>query len=160
MKRSTERFLTTHTGSLPRPADLVRAMFAREEGVPIDSAALAARTRAAVDEIVRKQADAGVDVIDDGELSKPSYATYVKDRLTGFGGTSQPLQYRDLVDFPELARRVFGDPGRARRRTPACNGAISVRDSRAARIDAENLRAALSAVTASEGFMTAASPGV
>jgi len=160
MKRSTDRFLTTHTGSLPRPDDLVRAMFAREEGVPIDGSALAARTRAAVAEIVRKQADAGVDVIDDGELSKPSYATYVKDRLAGFGGTSQPLQYRDLVDFPELARRVFGDPGRSRRRTPACNGPITVRDPRAAESDTQNLLAALASVQATEAFLTAASPGV
>jgi 5-methyltetrahydropteroyltriglutamate--homocysteine methyltransferase len=160
MKRSGDRFLTTHTGSLPRPDDLVRTMFAREEGVPVDAAALAARTRVAVAEIVRKQADAGVDVIDDGELSKPSYATYVKDRLAGFGGTSQPLQYRDLVDFPELARRVFGDPGRSRRRTPACTGPIAVRDPHAAEIDARNLTAALASVPVSEGFLTAASPGV
>jgi 5-methyltetrahydropteroyltriglutamate--homocysteine methyltransferase len=160
MKRSGDRFLTTHTGSLPRPDDLVRTMFAREEGVPVDAAALAARTRVAVAEIVRKQADAGVDVIDDGELSKPSYATYVKDRLAGFGGTSQPLQYRDLVDFPELARRVFGDPGRSRRRTPACTGPIAVRDPHAAETDARNLTAALASVPVSEGFLTAASPGV
>jgi 5-methyltetrahydropteroyltriglutamate--homocysteine methyltransferase len=104
--------------------------------------------------------DAGLDVIDDGELSKPSYATYVKDRLSGFGGTSQPLQYRDLVDFPELAKRVFGDPGRSRRRTPACNGPIAVRDARAAEVDAENLKTALASATATEGFLTAASPGV
>ena len=160
MKGSADRFLTTHTGSLPRPEDLVRTMFAREEGVPVDAAALAARTRSAVAETVRKQADAGLDVIDDGELSKPSYATYVKDRLSGFGGTSQPLQYRDLVDFPELAKRVFGDPGRSRRRTPACNGPIAVRDARAAEVDAENLKAALAFAAATEGFLTAASPGV
>jgi len=160
MRQSQDRFLTTHTGSLPRPADLVRAMFAREEGVPVDATALAVRTRAAVAEVVRQQADAGVDVIDDGEMSKPSYATYVKDRLTGFGGTSQTLQYRDLVDFPDLARRVFGDPGRSRRKTPACNGPIAVRDAEAARTDAENLKAALGAVQATEGFLTAASPGV
>jgi 5-methyltetrahydropteroyltriglutamate--homocysteine methyltransferase len=160
MKRSGDRFLTTHTGSLPRPDDLVRTMFAREEGVPVDAAALAARTRVAVAEIVRKQAEAGVDVIDDGELSKPSYATYVKDRLAGFGGTSQPLQYRDLVDFPELARRVFGDPGRSRRRAPACTGPIAVRDPHAAETDALNLTAALASVSVSEGFLTAASPGV
>jgi 5-methyltetrahydropteroyltriglutamate--homocysteine methyltransferase len=160
MKRSTDRFLTTHTGSLPRPDDLVRAMFAREEGVPVDGAALAARIRSGVAEVVRKQAEAGVDVIDDGELSKPSYATYVKDRLAGFGGTSQPLQYQDLVDFPDLAKRVFGDPGRSRRRTPACNGPIGVRDARAAEIDAQNLQAALASVAAAEGFLTAASPGV
>ena len=160
MKRSTERFLTTHTGSLPRPEDLIRTMFAREEGVPVDPAALGARIRAAVADVVRKQAEAGVAVVGDGEMSKPSYATYVKDRLTGFGGQSHPLQYQDLVDFPGMARRVFGDPGRARRRTPACTGPIAVRDAGAAAADAENLRAALGAVKAEEGFLTAASPGV
>jgi 5-methyltetrahydropteroyltriglutamate--homocysteine methyltransferase len=160
MKRSTERFLTTHTGSLPRPDDLIRMMFAREEGVPVDPPALAARIRTAVAETVGMQALARIDVISDGEMSKPSYATYVKDRLTGFGGTSQALSYRDLVDFPEMAKRVFGDPGRSRRRTPACNGPISVRDARAAETDALNLRTALGSVTAAEGFMSAASPGV
>src|SRR5215813_6519620 len=160
MKRSTERFLTTHTGSLPRPDDLVRTMFAREEGVPVDRAALAARVRSAVADVVRRQAEAGVDVVDDGELSKPSYATYVKDRLTGFGGTSQSLRYRDLVDFPELAKRVFGDPGRSRRRTPACDGPIAVGDPQAAVADAENLKAALAGARAEEAFLTAASPGV
>jgi 5-methyltetrahydropteroyltriglutamate--homocysteine methyltransferase len=160
VKRSTERFLTTHTGSLPRPEDLIRAMFAKEEGVPVDAAALAARIRAAVAEVVGKQAAAGLAVVNDGEMSKPSYATYVKDRLTGFDGASHPLQYQDLVDFPGMARRVFGDPGRARRRTPACTGAIAVRDPAAAPADVESLRAALSAVKAEEGFLTAASPGV
>src|SRR5882672_10483396 len=128
MKRSTERFLTTHTGSLPRPDDLIRAMFAREEGVPVDAEKLAARIRSSVAEVVRKQEAAGIDIVNDGEQSKPSYATYVKDRLTGFDGASHPLQYQDLVDFPGMARRVFGDPGRARRKTPACDGAIGVRD--------------------------------
>jgi 5-methyltetrahydropteroyltriglutamate--homocysteine methyltransferase len=93
-------------------------------------------------------------------MSKPSYATYVKDRLHGFGGASHPLQYRDLVDFPGMARRVFGDPGRARRKTPACDGPISVRDPGAARADADNLRAALQSLKVTEGFMSAASPGV
>ena len=160
MERSTERFLTTHTGSLPRPDDLIRLMFAKEEGVPVEPAALAARIRSAVAEVVRRQAEAGVDVVGDGEQSKPSYATYVKDRLTGFDGASHPLQYQDLVDFPGMAKRVFGDPGRARRKTPACTGPIGVRDTRAAQADAENLRSALGGVKAREGFMTAASPGV
>ena len=133
MKRSADRFLTTHTGSLPRPEDLVRTMFAREEGVPVDAAALAARIGAAVAEVVRKQADAGLDVVDDGELSKPSYATYVKDRLAGFGGTSQPLQYRDLVDFPELAKRVFGDPGPLPPQDARLQRADRVRDARGRR---------------------------
>jgi 5-methyltetrahydropteroyltriglutamate--homocysteine methyltransferase len=160
MKRSTERFLTTHTGSLPRPDDLVRTMFAKEEGVPVDPAALAARIRVAVADVVRKQVAAGLTVINDGEVSKPSYATYVKDRLQGFGGTSQPLQYRDLVDFPEFGKRVFGDPGRARRKTPACNGPIAVGDDRAAQADVDNLKAALATVNVDDVFMSAASPGV
>ncbi len=160
MRRSTERFLTTHTGSLPRPDDLIRTMFAKEEGVPVDAAALAAHIRSAVGEVVRKQVAAGVDVVNDGEFSKPSYATYIKDRLHGFGGTSQPLQYQDLVDFPGMARRVFGDPGRARRKTPACTGPITVRDARAAQTDAENLKSALGQVKAEDTFMSAASPGV
>ena len=160
MKRSTERFLTTHTGSLPRPEDLIRTMFAKEEGVPVDAAALAARIRTSVAEVVGKQVEAGVDVVDDGEMSKPSYATYPKDRLTGFAGASHPLQYQDLVDFPGMARRVFGDPGRARRKTPACTGPVASRDDGAAAADAANLGAALAGVTAAEGFLTAASPGV
>jgi 5-methyltetrahydropteroyltriglutamate--homocysteine methyltransferase len=160
MKRSVDRILTTHTGSLPRPADLVRMMFAREEGVPVDGPALAARIRAAVAEVVRKQTEAGITVVNDGELSKPSYATYVKDRLNGFGGTSHPLQYRDLVDFPEMAKRVFGDPGRSRRKTPACTGPISVRDPAAAQADVDNLKAAVRSVEVQDVFMSAASPGV
>jgi 5-methyltetrahydropteroyltriglutamate--homocysteine methyltransferase len=160
MKRSTERILTTHTGSLPRPDDLTRTMFAKEEGVPVDSGALAARIRSAVAEVVRRQVEVGVDVVNDGEYSKPSYATYVKDRLRGFGGASQPLQYRDLVDFPGMARRVFGDPGRARRRAPACTDAVAVQDAEAARTDVANLRTAVAQVTPQEAFLTAASPGV
>ena len=160
MKRSTERFLTTHTGSLPRPAELIRMMFAKEEGVPVDPAALAARIRAAVADVVRRQVEAGVAIVNDGEMSKPSYATYPKDRLTGFGGASHALSYRDLVDFPELAKRVFGDPGRSRRKTPACTGPVAVRDRAAAASDVANLKAALAEVRAEEGFMTAASPGV
>jgi 5-methyltetrahydropteroyltriglutamate--homocysteine methyltransferase len=160
MQRSTDRFLTTHTGSLPRPDDLVRAMYAKEEGVPVERAALGARIRAAVAEVVRKQADAGIDIVNDGEMSKPSYATYVKDRLEGFGGTGNTFVYRDLADFPNLARRVFGDPGRSRRKTPACNATIRVRDARAAADDVANLKAALANVKASGAFMSAASPGV
>ena len=105
------------------------------------AAALAARIKAAVAEVVGKQVAAGIDVVDDGEYSKPSYATYVKDRLHGFKGKSEPLQYRDLVDFPGMARRVFGDPGRARRKTPACTEPVALRDPEAARTDVANLQA-------------------
>src|SRR3954463_12516170 len=160
MIRSTNRFLTTHTGSLPRPDDLIRMMFAKEEGVPVDRALLRDDISEAVAEVVRNQAAAGIDVIDDGEMSKPSYATYIKDRLAGFGGEGNTFVYQDLADFPKLAKRVFGDPGRSRRKTPACNAPISVRDPQAAEADVDNLKAALGAVKAAGGFMSAASPGV
>ena len=160
MQRSNERFLTTHTGSLPRPDDLIQTMFAKEEGIPIDAVRLAARIGSAVQEVVGKQTDAGIDVVSDGEMSKPSYATYIKDRLNGFGGESQSLEYQDLVDFPVLARKVFGDPGRSRRKTPGCDGPISVRDAQAARTDTENLKQAVGEGGSAEGFMSAASPGV
>src|SRR6202041_3809077 len=101
---------TTHTGSLPRPDDLVRIMFAKEEGIPADGAALAARIATAVADIVKHQAQAGIDIVNDGEMSKPSYATYIKDRLDGFGGTSNAFVYQELVPFPALPRKVFGDP--------------------------------------------------
>src|ERR1700736_307620 len=157
MIRSTERFLTTHTGSLPRPDDLVRIMYAKEEGIPVDGAALAARIRSAVADVVRKQVELGIDIVNDGEMSKPSYATYVKDRLAGFGGTGNTFVYQDLVDFPNLAKRVFSDPGRSRRKTPACNGPITVADAEAVRADVENLRAAVGDEKPGYAFVTAAS---
>ena len=142
MKQSLGRFLTTHTGSLPRPDDLIRTMFAKEEGVPVDREALAQRISAAVRDVVGRQSAAGVDIVNDGELSKPSYTTYIKDRLTGFDGTSQPLEYQDLVEFPALAKRVFGDPGRSRRQTPACTGPIEFAGAAEVAQDIQNLKAA------------------
>src|SRR5262245_28909280 len=160
MRHSTQRFLTTHTGSLPRPDDLIQIMHAKEGGVPVDRAALAARVREAVAEVVKMQTHAGIDLVSDGEMSKPSYATYIKDRLAGFGGTGNTFVYQDLAQFPRLEKRVFGDPGRSRRKTPACNGPISVRDAAAAQTDADNLQAATAGTKAAEIFMSAASPGV
>jgi 5-methyltetrahydropteroyltriglutamate--homocysteine methyltransferase len=160
MIRSEERTLTTHTGSLPRPADLIQTMFAAMEGVPVDKAALAARIRSAVQETVDRQRAAGIDIVNDGEMSKPSYATYIKDRLTGFGGESVPVPYQDLVDFPDMGKRVFGDPGRSRRKTPGCNAPIELADPQAARDDVANLNAAYEGSGAAARFMSAASPGV
>lgn len=160
MVRSTDRFLTTHTGSLPRPEDLIKIMYAKEEGIPVEPRALADRIRSAVAEVVQKQAAAGIDLINDGEMSKPSYATYIKDRLEGFGGQGNTFVYQDLADFPNLQKRVFGDPGRSRRKTPACNAPIKVRDEKAAQDDVANLKAALAGVKSVGAFMSAASPGV
>jgi len=160
MPRSVDRFLTTHTGSLPRPDDLIQMMFAKEEGRPVDDEALARRIRSSVKEIVEKQRNVGVDVVSDGEMSKPSYATYIKDRLSGFGGVGNTFVYQDLVEFPNMAKRVFGDPGRSRRKTPACNGPISVSDPNAVLRDVSNLQAGVGERQESRAFMTAASPGL
>ena len=158
MQRSTERFLTTHVGSLPRPDDLVRAMFAQEEGVPVDAVALERRVAEAVDEVVGLQVDAGIDLVGDGEMSKPSYASYPKYRLTGFDGESVTFPYRDLADFPAMAERVMSDPGRSRRRTPACTGPVAPTGDDAVHRDVDRLLAA--AGDATGRFLTAASPGL
>ncbi|HEX5184941.1 MAG TPA: cobalamin-independent methionine synthase II family protein [Allosphingosinicella sp.] len=156
MSIGADRFLSTHTGSLPRPDHLMRLMFAAQEGVPVDSDAREAAVDEAVRLMVDRQIAAGIDIIGDGEMSKPSYATYIKDRLDGFGGESGSYSFRDLDEFPGTKAKVFADAGRARRRAPACNGPISVRDMEAPRRDAERL-------TALAGdrrlFMSAVSPG-
>jgi len=154
------RFLTTHIGSLPRSEELIQIMFAREDGIPLDQAALENKIIEAVGRVAARQIEAGIDIINDGEMSKPSYATYVKDRLTGFAGASNTFIYQDLAEFPNLAKRVFGDPGRSRRRTPACTGPIEVGDPAAPLADVDNLKTALTDVNAAGAFLSAASPGV
>jgi 5-methyltetrahydropteroyltriglutamate--homocysteine methyltransferase len=158
--RSAERFLTTHTGSLPRPEGLMRMMFAQQEGVPVEPNALAAAVDEAAALMVERQVAAGIDIVNDGEMSKPSYATYIKDRLNGFGGESGTYSFRDLDEFPGTKAKVFADTGRAKRKAPACNAPITVRDMEAPRTDAERLKTALKAHGAAGGFLTAASPGV
>ena len=137
-------------------------MYAKEEGVPVDAAALAERVASAVEDVVRKQAQAGIDIVNDGEMSKPSYATYIKDRLSGFGGTGNTFVYQDLADFPKLAKRVFGDPGRSRRKTPACNAADRRARSRGRRgpTSTHLQGGARAASSVQDAFLTAASPGV
>jgi 5-methyltetrahydropteroyltriglutamate--homocysteine methyltransferase len=160
MPPSTEHFLTTHVGSLPRPRDLTLMMWAREDGVPVDQAALDARVQQAVYDIVSKQQELGIDVVNDGEQSKPSYATYIKDRLHGFGGSENSYVFDDLVEFPDLARRVGEDPSRQHRHAPGCIGPISVKDLDAPKQDVANLKAAIGKGKLQHTFMSAASPGV
>jgi 5-methyltetrahydropteroyltriglutamate--homocysteine methyltransferase len=154
------RFLTTHVGSLPRAQDLVDLIFAKEGGAAVDEAALAARIQTAVQYVVDRQAQAGIDEINDGEQSKPSYATYIKDRLHGFGGAGNSYVFQDVEDFPTVKERIFGDPGRKKRNAPACDGPISVKDMEAVEIDASTLNAALAKHNGRQAFMSAASPGV
>ena len=154
------RFLTTHVGSLPREDELIEIMFAKEDGLPLDMEAVDARIAEAVQFVVDKQAEAGLDIINDGEQSKPSYATYIKDRLNGFGGTGNSFAFQDIEDFPTTKERVFSDPGRKHRKTPACNAPITVKDMTAVTRDAQALNASLSKYTGKTAFMSAASPGV
>ncbi len=161
MSGSTDRILTTHTGSLPRPADLIQTMWAKGDGVPVDEQALAERVANAVNEIVDKQIAAGVSIINDGEMSKSSYAIYVKDRLNGFGGESiQNYFFSDLVDYPKSAELVAANPGRRKRTAPACNEPITVKDADAAELDMVNLKNAVANTTITGTFSSAASPGV
>jgi 5-methyltetrahydropteroyltriglutamate--homocysteine methyltransferase len=161
MSPRVDHIVTTHTGSLPRPDDLIRMNFAKADGVPVDEAAFAARVESAVHEIVKKQLAAGLGVINDGEMSKPSYATYVKDRLHGFGGSSvESYFFADLAEYPKSLELVRANPGRRKRHAPACNGPIAVKDMKPAEQDMINLTNAAKASGASGLFSSAASPGV
>jgi 5-methyltetrahydropteroyltriglutamate--homocysteine methyltransferase len=156
MSIGANRFFTTHVGSLPRPEQLMRLMFAAQEGIPVEAGALDAAIDAAVRLMVDRQIAAGIDIVGDGEMSKPSYATYIKDRLDGFGGESNSYSFQDLEEFPGAKARVFADSGRARRKAPACNGPIAVRDMDAPRRDAARLTAMAGS---RRTFMSAVSPG-
>jgi 5-methyltetrahydropteroyltriglutamate--homocysteine methyltransferase len=162
MKRSVDRILTTHTGSLPRPQQLVELMFEKEEGRVVDAKRLADAVRDSVREIVGRQQAAGIDVVSDGEMSKLSYATYVTERLSGFGGRSSPPKLSDILEHPNVASHYFNDPGvmLLNRNRPACNGPVLRRDMKDVETDIANFKAALAGAKIEEGFMTAASPGV
>ena len=158
MKRSTDHILTTHTGSLPRSWDLVEMVLRREAKQPVDEEVFAMRVRSAVAEVVQRQAEVGISVLNDGEQGKPGYSTYMKDRLTGFEGESTAAAVSgEATDFPEYSARRAGRASPVR---PACAGPIAWKDRDAVRKDIENLKAAVEEVEAEDVFMTAASPGV
>lgn len=145
----TDRVLTTHAGSLPRPPELL-ALY--DEGHRVGPDLL----RAAVDEAVRRQLEAGIDIPSDGEMGKPGFANYVKDRMTGFGGDSKPFVARDVLDFPGLAERLYGRPQGARTRRPGNDGEIRYIGQEQLAADLANFRAA---VGDRDAFLPAASPG-
>src|SRR5262245_35640108 len=157
MKRSTEHILTTHTGSLPRDHDLTAMLEALDAGAVPDPAAFEARVRRAVADVVRQQVELGIDVVNDGEQGKVGYSTYVRHRLTGFGGQSEVPGRADWADFPEAASRAEPRTTTAR---PSCNGPIDWKDRTAVQRDTGNLKAAVESARPTEAFMTAASPGV
>ena len=160
MHQSTDRILTTHVGSLPRSKAVTDGVFAKENEQPFDPDSLAKTIREAVDEVVARQVQTGVDVVSDGEMSKISYATYIKDRITGFEGDSERNPPADLEEFPGFLQRQASSGGTPTYRRPRCVGEIKVKDMGPLQEDLDNFSAATGAHGAVEGFMNAASPGV
>jgi len=160
MLQSSERILTTHVGSLPRPKPVLELLLRKERGEPYDEAAFDAEIARAVDEIVARQVEIGLDVVSDGEISKIGYATYVKDRLSGFEGHHPRPPALDLAPHPELREAIARMTGPQQFRRPACVGPIEVVDRSALDKDLANLRDAVARHRPGEAFMNAASPGV
>ena len=160
MKTSQDRILTTHVGSLPRPPELKQLLVRKDQGEAYDKGELARLVRQAVLDIVRRQAAVGVDIVNDGEMSKPGYSTYIADRLTGFAGHEPAKPRLDTRDHPNFLAAYERMTGGNTARRAVCVAPIAWRDREPLREDIANLRAALDETKATDGFMTAASPGL
>jgi len=154
------RILTTHVGSLPRSQIVADLLFAREREEPIDPAAYEAAMEAATREVLRRQREAGIDIPSDGETSKISYATYIKDRLTGFSGDSPRRVPADLRDFPAYAEKISRAGGTPTYRRPRCTGPIGVKSMAPLALDLAVMQDAMARAGYAQGFMNSASPGV
>ena len=154
------KILTTHVGSLPRTQEVVDFIFAREKEQPYDQAAFDACMTSAVSKTVRRQVEAGVDIVSDGETSKISYATYVKDRYTGFDGDSPRNAPADLKQFPTFLQRLADDGGTPTYARPMCVGEVKSKGQGELEKDIANLKSAMAEHGVERGFMNAASPGV
>lgn len=154
------RIRTTHVGSLPRSKQVTDLVFAREAGVPVEEEGFNRIVGAAVGDIVARQRDAGVDLPSDGEMSKISYATYIKDRLTGFAGDSSRRPPKDLELVPSFLERQARSGGTPTYKRPKCVGEIAVKTLEPLRDDVRNFQAALDANGYERGFMNSATPGV
>jgi 5-methyltetrahydropteroyltriglutamate--homocysteine methyltransferase len=167
VQTSTDRILTTHTGSIARPDDLIELMRARENGLPYDTGAFEARAQAAVAECVRRQVEAGLDVINDGEQRKSGFTTYLTERLAGFDAVpyragESPGHWREVDEFPEYYERYFKTAMFGAMLSPparlVCRGPVKYVGQEALAIDIANLRAALAGRDYTEVFMSAALP--
>ena len=165
MKRSSHRILTTHAGSLPRPTDLIEMMKARTAGHADDGNAYATRVRSAVADVVRQQVAHGLDVVDDGEMGKPSFVTYVAERLGGFAPSGEPAELpwagsKEVASFPEFYEATVRQSANAAARAAprACTGPVSYQGHAQVQADIENLKAALAGVSVEEAFIPAISP--
>jgi 5-methyltetrahydropteroyltriglutamate--homocysteine methyltransferase len=159
VKRSTDRILTTHVGSLPRPKEVSDLLFAQDRGDSYDPADFDATIRRGVADAISRQSEAGIDIVSDGEMGKISYATYIRHRLTGFEGDSARPTPQDLDEYPEYRDRLVAGGASAKYRRPVCKGAIKVKDLTPLQDDISRMQAALSKGQAVEGFMNAVSPG-
>lgn len=153
-----DRILTTHAGSLPRPADLIEMMWARMDGRNVDSATLEDRMRTAVAEVVDKQRELGIDVISDGEMGKPGFSTYVSERFSGFDGRAE-FQSDDVAPFPNLAMRLFATDSMAHVIFSNCVGPVKLTDGDSIHRDIANFKAALGETADGGAFMGSISPG-
>ena len=160
MKISQNRILTTHVGSLPRSKAVTDVVFALENNQPVEKEEAEKIIRRAVRQVVMRQSDAGIDIASDGEMSKISYATYIKDRITGFEGDSPRQPPQDLEDFPGFMQRLADSGGTPTYNKPCCVGDIRVKDMEPVTQDINNFRQAMELTPVAEGFMNAASPGV
>ena len=160
MKTSIDRILTTHVGSLPRSQAVTEVVFARDKGVSLDEAAASATIAAAVSDVVRRQVEAGIDVVSDGEMSKISYATYIKERLTGFAGDTAREPGQDLVEFPAILNKLAALGSTAKYTRPRCVGEIRVSTTDPLNADLDNMKSAVAMASPTEAFLNAASPGV
>jgi 5-methyltetrahydropteroyltriglutamate--homocysteine methyltransferase len=158
MRQSDDRIRTTHTGSLPRPARLTELVFARQEGREVDLEELRSAVAEATVDVVRRQRDAGIDIVSDGEMNKPGFVNYIGQRLSGFGGVGKPWGLADMDDLPELVMALYGGPGGTHIKMPRCEGEIRYTGHDLVAEDIANLRAALDGDDV-EAFIPAASPG-
>jgi 5-methyltetrahydropteroyltriglutamate--homocysteine methyltransferase len=161
MRHSSERILTTHTGSLPRPKGLTELVFEKQEGKPVDAAVFEAAAAQATDDVVARQIAADIDVVSDGEMNKPGFVNYVGERLEGYGEPGKPWMLSDLEALPELTMALYGGPGGTHINMPACRGEVSYKGHAMVAKDIEHLRTALAKAgdPDREAFIPAASPG-
>jgi 5-methyltetrahydropteroyltriglutamate--homocysteine methyltransferase len=160
MHTSTDRILTTHVGSLPRPKDVVDFLFAQDRGESFDASQFEAALQRAVGDAVGRQAEAGIDIVSDGEMSKISYATYIRHRLTGFEVGDVPRATpADLDDFPEYRDKIAAMGATPKYLRPICKGPIAVKDAGPLQRDIARFKQALSGANVRGAFMTAVSPG-
>jgi 5-methyltetrahydropteroyltriglutamate--homocysteine methyltransferase len=156
-----DRILTTHVGSLPRPQSLLAIMHDKAEGRPYEESALDAELGRAVAEVVRQQVEAGIDLVSDGEFSKPSYATYVSERLTGFGGEGKMRVPADLREFRAFSQHLVDMGGVVPTNIGSCcEGPVGVKDTAALDLDLKVMKEAVAAAKPVGAFLNAASPGV